>query len=168
MVPGAAGAAVNHGEQPGGGAQHDALVHDAIFEAQVLVLDQPGAKPETATVATQARTRALPACRRCVTAVCTSLVSAECGDIRPTGSVGQRHIRMHTAHAGIDTVNDAHEGHLSSSMFSSMPSSRPLARSRASRHAMPTAAEELMPLLSRRSGAISTADMPFCSLRHTG
>lgn len=33
--------AVHHGQQASGGAQHDTLVHDAVLEPEVLVLDQP-------------------------------------------------------------------------------------------------------------------------------
>ena len=55
--------------------------------------------------------------------------------------------------------------HLSSSTFSLMLSVKPFACSSAMRQAVPTAADELMPLLSRLLGAISTPDKPFRSLR---
>jgi hypothetical protein len=55
--------------------------------------------------------------------------------------------------------------HLSSSTFSLMSSVNPFACSSAIRQAVPTAADELMPLLSRPLGAISTPDKPFRSLR---
>lgn len=77
-----------------------------------------------------------------------------------TGSVVSKGLQFESSHTGWP----CRAGHLSSSMLSAVLRRRPLARCSASRQATPTAAEELMPLLSRRSGAISTPDMPCSSL----